>query len=388
MAGYFTRVKNSFAGFLVGIALFIGAIPLLAWNENNVYKVRMGLKEGAELVRSVEARPSSELEGQLVHVSGTVSTAAGVKDPVFQIGYDVLRLQRTVEMYQWDEKRSKQDDKTRYSYHQKWSERHIDSSRFNDSNNHRNPPPPPYSSDDFIADDGRLGEFAVSESQIRAAGGLAPIAEAAVPPALRNDGWRGHGSTWFKGRGSLDSPDVGDLRISFTVLPEGTLSLVGQQQGKALVPWTSSRDTEVMLVERGAASAPEMFEAAQSRNNLFGWAMRAAGFAAMWIGLGMCFQPLASVLSFIPGVGGLVRVIGKWLTFLIAMLFAVTTIVLSWIAVRPLILVMVLAGIVAVALIIGRMRGEAAPQAATARPGATPPPPPMPPPMAPPPPPR
>jgi hypothetical protein len=386
MAGYFTRVKNSFGGFLFGIAMFIGAIPLLAWNENNVYKVRMGLKEGAELVRSVDARPLTELEGQLIHIAGNVSTTSGVKDPVFQIGYDVLRLQRTVEMYQWDEKRSKQDDQTRYSYQQKWSERHIDSSRFHDGSNHANPPPPPFSTDDFVASDARLGEFTVSESQIRKAGGLAPVAEAAVPPALRSDGWRGRGNTWFKGRGSLESPAIGDLRISFEVLPEGAMSLVGQQQGKTLVPWTSSRKTDVLLVERGNVTAPAMFETAQSRNTMFGWAIRAAGFTAMWIGLGMCFQPLVSVLSFIPGVGRMVGMIGKWLSFLIAMVFALTTIVLSWIAVRPLMLVLILAGIVAVALIFGRLRAEKAP--ATASHGAMPPPPPMPPPMAPPPPPR
>jgi hypothetical protein len=385
MAGYFTRVKNSFAGVLFGIVLFIGAIPFLAWNENNVHKVRMGLKEGAGLVRTVDARPASDQEGQLIHIRGAVSTAAGVKDPVFQIGFDVLRLQRTVEMYQWDEDQRTQDGKTRYSYKQRWSERHIDSSSFNNSS-YRNPPPPPYGSDDFVANDGRMGEFAITPGQIREAGGLAPVADANVPGALRNDGWQGSGNTWFKGSGSLSSPEIGDLRVSFKVLPEGALSLVGQQQGDKLVPWTSSRKTEVLLVERGEMGAAEMFELAQSRNNLLGWALRAAGFAAMWIGLGMCFRPLASVLSFIPGLGGLVGAIGKWLTFIIALLFALTTIVVSWIAVRPVMLMLVLAGIVALALIFGRLRGEQKPEAVTAGHGPPPPPPMAPPPMPPPPP--
>ena len=34
--GYFTRLKNSVIGFLMGMAMFLLAIPFLAWNENNV----------------------------------------------------------------------------------------------------------------------------------------------------------------------------------------------------------------------------------------------------------------------------------------------------------------------------------------------------------------
>lgn len=372
--GYFARVKNSVAGFLFGLVLFILAIPFLAWNENNVYKVRMGLAEGAEKVISVASQPDPGNDGKLVHIHGRVETAQGVQDPVFRLGYDALRLSRTVEMYQWDEDKRTQDGKTRYRYDKQWSERHIDSSRFHQSG-HDNPPPPPFSSDDYVAGDARLGGFAISSGQIRAAGGLAAVADAPVPPALRSQGWTAQGNIWFKGRGSLDDPQIGDLRLSFRVLAEGDISLAGQQQGDRLQAWTSSRKTEVLLVELGDLPAAELFERAQSRNTMLGWALRAAGFAAMWIGLSLCFNPLAAVLSFIPGIGKLVSLIGRWLSFIIAMVFALTTIVVSWIAVRPLLLMLVIAGIVVIALIFGRLRGEKVPAASGAPPPAPPPPP-------------
>ena len=382
--GYFTRLKNSVIGFLMGMAMFLLAIPFLAWNENNVYKVRQGLKEGAKVVQSVPAQPDSSRDQQLIHISGPVTTSRGVSDPVFQLDYDMLRLRRTVEMYQWDEDRETRDGKTRYTYDQEWSESHNDSSRFH-SAGHDNPPPPPYSSEDFIANDARLGTYRVEPGQLRSAGGLAGVSNVQLPSQLIAQGWSGgHGNVWFRGRGTLQSPQIGDVRVTFTALPEGDMSLVGMQQGDRLAPWISSRDTEVLLVERGVQTAAVMFEHAQSRNSALGWALRAAGFAGMWIGLSLCLGPLSAVLSFIPGLSGIVSRVSGFVAFLIALIFAVTTIVLSWIFVRPLVLMLVIGGIVAVALIIGRLRGEKQPSAAPPPPptGATMPPPPPPPPPA------
>ncbi|MCB1643790.1 MAG: TMEM43 family protein, partial [Xanthomonadales bacterium] len=373
--GYFARVKNSIAGFLFGLVLFLLAIPFLAWNENNVYKVRMGLKEGAEKVQSVSSQPDRQNDGRLVHIHGRVETSSGVEDPVFDLSFDALRLSRKVEMYQWDEDKRTKDGKTRYSYDREWSERHIDSSRFHESG-HDNPPPPPYSSEDYVVRDARLGGFGITQSQIREAGGLAPVADAPVPLQLRSAGWSAFGNVWFKGRGRLEDPQIGDVRVTFNALGEADLSLAGKQQGDQLQAWTSSRDTEVMLVELGDLPAKELFERAQSRNTLLGWALRAAGFAAMWIGLSLCFNPLAAVLSFIPGVGGLVSMIGRWITFIIAALFALTTVVVSWVAVRPMMLMLVIAGVVVIALIIGRLRGDRAPGGPPAAPPPSPPPPP------------
>ncbi len=381
--GYFTRLKNSVVGFLFGIVLFIGAIPFLAWNENDVYKVRQGLKEGAKVVQSVSAQPESSRDSQLLHISGEVTTNGGVKDPVFGLAYDMLRLERTVEMYQWDEDRETRDGKTRYSYSKEWSERHNDSSRFH-STGYDNPPPPPYSSDDFIANDARLGGYRIEPGQLRQAGGLADISNAQLPSRLISQGWSGgNGSTWFRGRGTLTSPQIGDVRVRFRGLPEGEISLVGMQQGDRLAPWISSRETEVLLVERGMQPAALMFEHAQSRNSAFGWAMRGVGFAAMWIGLSMCLGPLAAVISFIPGLSGIVSRVSGFVAFLIALVFAVTTIVLSWIIVRPLLLMAIIGGVVAIALVIGRLRGDPeivqGPPPPPPRSAAPPPPPPPPP---------
>ncbi len=380
--GYFSRLKNSVFGFLLGIAMFLLAIPFLAWNENNVYKIRQGLAEGAQIVQSVSAQPETGRDQQLLHISGEVSTANGVSDPVFSLDYDMLRLRRSVEMYQWDEDKKTSDGKSTYSYNKKWSDQHYNSSNFH-TPGYDNPPAPPYSNEDFIADDARLGGYSVTKGQLREAGGMGDLSNAQLPSQLISQGWSGgHGNTFFRGKGTLSTPQVGDVRVSFKALPEGPLSLVGMQQSDRLVPWTSSRQTQVLLVAHGAQPAATMFDNAQSRNSSMGWAFRAAGFGAMWIGLSMCLGPLSAVLSFIPGLSGMVSRVSGIVAFVIAALFAVMTVVLSWIFVRPIILTLIIGGIVVAALIFGRLRSVKEETA------TMPPPAPSGPPMPPPPPPQ
>ena len=147
---YGSRVGNSFKNILWGIILVIVSICLLAWNENNYAKQKAALKEWAEVVQETTAdQINPELEWKEVHLYGqTASNAEALQDSVFGIVTDDLKLQRTVEMYQWYEESSEsctdnygwsQDCTTTYDYHKKWSEESIDSSKFYETAWHSNP---------------------------------------------------------------------------------------------------------------------------------------------------------------------------------------------------------------------------------------------------------
>ena len=147
---YWSRVGNSFKSILWGIVLVIVSICLLAWNENNYAKQKVALKEWAEVVQETTAdQINSELEWKEVHLYGeTASNAEALQDAVFWIITDDLKLQRTVEMYQWYEESSEsctdnygwsQDCTTTYNYNRNWSEESIDSSKFYEISWHENP---------------------------------------------------------------------------------------------------------------------------------------------------------------------------------------------------------------------------------------------------------
>jgi len=151
--GWLQRLLQSLVGVLIGILLVIGSIVLLWWNEGRAVEAIRALDQGVRQI--VEINPASvdgAAEGKLVHLSGTMTTSTPAVDTAFGIAGDgLLRLKRTVEMYQWAEEKSSHSQtnvggskttETTYSYKKEWSENGHDSNRFHEANGHQNPPLP------------------------------------------------------------------------------------------------------------------------------------------------------------------------------------------------------------------------------------------------------
>ncbi len=160
----------SVAALPLGGLLVLGSIYLLQWNEGRAVRTALGLGEAAAVMISVEAGEASPAnEGKLVHVSGDTATEAVLADEKFNISANAIQLRRVVEMYQWreDKREEKEGDRKRtyYTYDQVWSDRPIDSSRFNDTSKAN--PRFPFDSESWAADAVELGAFELSESQIR-----------------------------------------------------------------------------------------------------------------------------------------------------------------------------------------------------------------------------
>src|SRR6266404_341352 len=127
----FGRIGNSFIGMLVGVALLIGSVVLLFWNEGRAVATAKSLREGAATVIDVpgdNVNPAND--SKLVHVTGDTAVAEPVEDPLFQISESALRLRRNIQVYEWKEKKeSKSRDKigggkettTTYSYEKVWA---------------------------------------------------------------------------------------------------------------------------------------------------------------------------------------------------------------------------------------------------------------------------
>ena len=151
--GWLGRLGGSVTGALIGVGLVIGAVVLLGWNESKEVAALRTLALAARLV--VEAPPGHidpALEGRLVHLSGALAAAAPARDPMFGVASaDALRLERRVEMFQWQENASSSTEKslgggstttTTYNYQKVWADRAIDSGPFHARAGHVNPPLP------------------------------------------------------------------------------------------------------------------------------------------------------------------------------------------------------------------------------------------------------
>ena len=161
------KMKNSFSGVLFGIVFIIVGTILLFWNESNNVKNLKTVKEIDDQAIFVDSTNiASENENKLIVTNGNLNVADDiVSDSVFNVGIKTAKLERVVEMYQWKEESSEDnnDNKT-YSYSKEWATSINDSSTFHDSR-YSNPTSMPYVSETFVANNVSVGEFNLTTEQ-------------------------------------------------------------------------------------------------------------------------------------------------------------------------------------------------------------------------------
>ncbi|HEY1066144.1 MAG TPA: hypothetical protein VGE52_08540, partial [Pirellulales bacterium] len=127
--GWFSRIGKSFTSVLVGFVLFVLGFPVLWWNEGNVVHTEAGYAEGkAQSIDIDAAKLDPAANGKLVHLSGLATTDETLRDDVFGVSAVAIKLERIVQMYQWDEEERTKTEKQlgggektvkTYSYHKK-----------------------------------------------------------------------------------------------------------------------------------------------------------------------------------------------------------------------------------------------------------------------------
>lgn len=382
---WWSRLKSSFFGFLFSFVLVIAALFLLAWNEHRTLKTYKGLKAAGDTVQVTPAESvDPTVNGKLVYVSGEVTSEESARDPDFEIEAPALVLRRSVEMYQWKEnKKTESRDKlgggketiTTYTYEKRWDDEPIDSGSFREGG-HVNPGSMPYRDQNFSVSDARIGAWRADDTILSALDGK--------PLTLAEDGsfpdgfWLADATTLYSGE-DPKSPQIGDLRVKYSAVAPQPASLIAEADGEGFKEWTSPADTGIYLVEAGSVDAAALVGHAQSTNSMWGWILRAVGFVLLWIAFSMMLGPLATLAVVLPPLGRMVGMFTGAVAFVLALVLASVTIVLSWILVRPLWAVVIVLGIVGAIALWSRRSARNAPPAAPApfmSPPSMPPPPP------------
>ncbi len=366
---YGNRFKDSLVGALVGVLMFFGAFPLLFVNEGRAIDRARALDEGDKIVLSVDTHQVfSTNEGQLVHMIGETDTDDTLKDTMFGVAVDkVIKLQRAVEMYQWQEEEHSETKQlwggstrteTTYTYTKVWADRLIDSNRFKRPEGHENPAYMPVSKETFIAKRVNLGDFTLSSSIVSrlnnyqhlpmTAETLGQVQEGVIVQLFRGSITGGTYSAnsekklhlnygeFFLGENPVH-PQVGNLRIKFHVVRPTTISVVAKQVGSNLVPYpTKDGDSRIELFEYGAVTAKDMFKYAKMSNTRFTWFIRLMGVLVMFFGLSMIFHVLKVAVTFVPFLGEIVEWLGLFLALIMATTLSLLTIAVAWIYYRPL----------------------------------------------------
>ncbi len=363
---WFSRLLNSIKSVLFGLVLFVLAFPLLFWNEGRAVRTARSLEEGATSVVSVSAdQVNSANEGKLVYLTGPATTTETLSDPDFSVSAPAIKLQRRVEMYQWqEEKKSESRNKlgggtetvTTYSYHKIWSQPLIDSRSFKESAGHENPRAMPANSQSWTAKQVTLGAFTLSEALVAKLNKSEDLSAGqstaeALPEAMKKRAKLDQGG-YFLGEDPA-SPAIGDAKVTFHVVRPATVSIVARQIGNTFEEYRAKAGDSILLLTYGTVSADSMFKAAEESNAMLTWILRGVGFFMMALGLYLIFNPLVILADVLPFLGSILGAGTAVFAGLIAASLSLVTIALGWLSYRPLlgITLLVVAGAAAGGLI-------------------------------------
>lgn len=355
--GWFSRIGASIKGILFGIIAIPLCIILLWWNEGRAVTTAKSLKEGAAAVVDVSAdKIDAANDKRLVHVTGDIQTTNGVLDDEFGIKLPALRLERSVEIYQWDEdkkteKRQKvggsEETITTYTYSKKWVNKPIDSSGFKKPEGHENKGGMIGSDKTFTASDATLGAFKVPESMIHSLPGSATYAlkDSDLRDEIKTKARLSEGRLYYGNDPA--KPQIGDQRVAFEIVNPGTFSVLAAQQGDTFGPYQTKAGDAIHMIDTGAVSAEVMFKEAEKANTIITWLVRFLGFLFMSFGFMAIMRPLSVLGSVVPFIGDLIGAGTGLVSFVLAGTISLVVIAIAWLAARPLL------GIVLLVLAVG-----------------------------------
>ena len=400
-----SRLGNSLKGIVAGLVVFVLAFPVLFWNEGRTVHRAKALAEGESVCEESPATPDVSLDGKLVHVSAEAVSDETLSDDLFPVSVTGIRLERIVEMYQWEEDSKSETKKnlggstdtvTTYTYHKRWLDHAEDSSGFQEAG-HDNPTMP-IDGAEVQAGAARLGGFELPGEIIRRIGGEKALAfdpgEAGFEPPFPADTAVVGGVLYLRpglrrpdrdvGKAAATNataaatnaapetatnaapaaaapnfamaPEIGDVRVSFRWVPNHVVSVVAKQEGSRLGSY-QTKNGAVLLLADGEKTADEMFSAAKSANKMIAWLLRLGGFLMMLFGVRMVLGPLEVLADVVPFIGRIVGFGTGLVAAIVAIPCTLVTIAIAWIAYRPVLgIALLVAAGAAVVLLVRRGR--------------------------------
>ena len=374
---YGQRLSGSFKGIASGFLMFIAGTALLFWNEGNFVKTKKSINEAQSVVVKVDNvnALNSELNGKLIYGVSKAQTTDSLRDVLFDVSINAIKLSRKVEYYQWkEESKSETRDKigggqetvTTYSYKEDWVSNPINSSNFHD---------PQYQSSntvittienkDQVADKVTWGAYELPGFLKNAVSGTTPAViilsersrtewEKTLQAAIESQKYQTQGAqvkkeylhvsnnTVYFGA-NPSSPAIGDLRVTITYTPPGgDLSVIAQVQNNTFVNYITKNGKSFSSVQNGVVSAEEMFESEHQSNSMWTWILRLVGLFLVIGGLKSMFSILPTLFKVLPFLGNIVGAGVGLICSVLGFVWSFIIFAIAWLFYRPLIGILLL----------------------------------------------
>lgn len=375
---YGSRLKDSIGGVLFGLALFIGSFVLLFFNEDNSIKTYRAISEMEKnVITAASDKVNAANEGKLVCTNGDAVTSDILNDTLTGLSQKGIALNRRVEMYQWTEEKhtetkektgGSEETTTTYTYDTKWSSSYNNSSNFKKPEGHTNPAMQ-YKAKEFLAQNVKLGAFKLTSNMIGKIGGaeeytLTSADKAKLPAAIRANSVLNDGIIYYsaKAKPSIDTPKVGDYKISYSLTgPKKPVSVMATQVSKTFEAYAAKNGKIFEILKDGIHTAAAIIQMERTANAILTWVLRLVGFLCMFIGLQLLINPLRTLLAVLPFLAQFFGAITGVVLFLVALILSLVTIAIAWIVVRPILGITLLVAAAGAAVALGAMNKKAAP---------------------------
>lgn len=242
---------------IVGATLVLAGVALAAVGANDLlqYETSLAAHGGVVLDLGTAAQPGAEQHGQLLRVVGKPVVIEPPRDPAFNLTIATPLLTRHVEMFQWREVNISNN----VHYEMDWVDHRVDSSTFRRRQGHANPAAMPLQGREFAAGRIRIGGFFLAPTLQRALPGLAKVPP--DPRALAANlavSFAQHGD-YLQTSERPGSPQLGDLRVSWTSVPLQQITLVARGDGDVLRTTVDARDGQGYQMAVGNVSLFDLF---------------------------------------------------------------------------------------------------------------------------------
>ena len=337
--------KNQGTGILGGLIIFVLGIGLLWYNEGRTVKASKGIIQAQkEFVQVSSNEVKQENEGKLIATTGNIILPEEeVKDPIFNVGIKTAKLERKVEIYQWKESCSTDDkDKETCTYKKEWDDDLEDSSEFKESG-HDNPTAVKYESDIFIANPVKLDAFELSSSQTKRMTANKKITN--IPTEI-DPSTNLHVDNFYYTDVVDNTPEVGNIRISFYYNDYNTASVLAVQTGNSFSTYVSKTGYKINQIVEGKHNGNEILQNLADSNKTLKWILRALGTFLVIAGLGSLISPLQRLANFIPIVGTIFGWVTGIAAFLLGLAISLIVIALAWFRYRPVMSICIIAAAV------------------------------------------
>ena len=337
-----STVKKSTAkaGGLLGGIIFLVIGVLILWNnEGRTVQTQSAINEAMSSYTDVSSdKIDPKYDGKVIATKGKINLTESnpIVDSKFGIKITGVKLERKVEMYQWQEECTTDEDNVETcSYNKVWSDSLIDSTSFTKSG-YTNPTSFKYESQDYYATNVKVEAFDLPERLLKNLSSDQKLGYENLTELYKNqvDGFK-IADNYLTNAVNTKDYKIGDLRISYMYANPTEVSMLGVQKGTTLEAFVSKKGKTIYTITKGSYTGKELLNNMTKANNTIKWLLRVVGIMIVIGGIGSLFNPLTALSDKIPVLRSIVNFSTSLISTVAGLIISLLVIAIAWFRFRP-----------------------------------------------------